>query len=306
MSEIRYIKWKNLDGIQIENAWIRAVILPDLGGKIAPVCYKKRQFEFAAQYRGEVYRLPGMDADFSDYDAAGLDDAFPNIVKAEVSCGGKGKVLYPDHGEIWSSRFSHRIREDGVELYCISSRFAYRYRKRIALTDSGLTLSYEIENEASEPLPCLWAFHGLARYEKDMELFYPENIQGFENVLCSPELGEAGRHYGPDGSGYDFGRMPGDGTMVKYYVGHKLAEGHCGYRYPSQGVECLLEYDASKLPYLGVWITTGGYRGDCNCALEPASGYYDDIRIAAENNSLCMLEKGKPFVFSIAIKFREI
>ena len=93
MSEIRYIKWKNLDGIQIENAWIRAVILPDLGGKIASVCYKKRQFEFAAQYRGEVYRLPGMDADFSDYDAAGLDDAFPNIVKAEVFCGGKGKVL---------------------------------------------------------------------------------------------------------------------------------------------------------------------------------------------------------------------
>lgn len=306
MSEITYLKWKNLDGIQLENAWIRVIILPKLGGKIASVCYKKRQFEFAAQYRGEAYRLPGTDADFIEYDASGLDDAFPNIVRAEISCGEDENVLYPDHGEIWYSSFSHRICGDEVELYCRSSLFSYSYRKRVALRKNRVELSYEIANEAAQPFPCLWAFHGLVRYEKDMELLYPGGIQGFENVLCSPELGAVGGRYNADGSEYDFRRMPGDGTMVKYYVGHRVTEGFCGYRYPSQGVECLLEYDAAKLPYLGVWITTGGYRGDYNCALEPASGYYDDIRIAAKNNSICILEKGKPLAFSITIKIREI
>lgn len=306
MSEIIHVKWKNLKGIQLENEWIKAVILPELGGKIASVCYKKRQFEVAAQYRGEAYRLPGPDAEFLAYDASGLDDVFPNIVKAEVPCRGNENVMYPDHGEIWSSRFSYEIGGDAVALYCRSRRFSYSYRKRIALENDRIELAYEIENEGVEPFPCLWVFHGLVRYEKDMELLYPKNVHSFENVLRSPELGEAGRHYPSDSQDYDFRRMPGDGTMVKYYVGHKITEGFCGYRYPSQGIECLLEYDASKLPYLGVWITTGGYRGDYNCALEPASGYYDDIRTAASNNSLCMLEKGRPLVFSITIRIREI
>lgn len=163
MSEIIHLKWKNLKGIQLENEWIRVVILPELGGKIASVFYKKRQFEFAAQYQGEAYRLPEPDGDFCAYDASGLDDVFPNIVKAEVPCRGNKNVLYPDHGEIWGSRFS-----------------------------------YEIRNEGAEPFPCLWAFHGLARYERDMELLYPKSVHSFENVLRSPELGEVGRHYPSD------------------------------------------------------------------------------------------------------------
>ena len=48
--------------------------------------------------------------------------------------------------------------------------------------------------------------------------------------------------------------------MVKYYVDQKVKTGFCGYRYPSQGLRCTFRYDPEKLPYLGLWITAGGFR----------------------------------------------
>lgn len=43
------------------------------------------------------------------------------------------------------------------------------------------------------PLPCIWTFHGLFRYEEDMELLYSDEVKNFENVYPSLELGAPGR-----------------------------------------------------------------------------------------------------------------
>lgn len=71
-------------------------------------------------------------------------------------------------------------------------------------------------------------------------------------------------------------------------------------------MECRLKYDARKLPYLGVWITAGGFRGDYNCALEPSSGYYDDIRTARENGTAYMLKKDEPMIFDLEVILEEL
>lgn len=49
-------------------------------------------------------------------------------------------------------------------------------------------------------------------------------------------------------------------------------------------------------------VSAGGFRGDYNCALEPANGYYDDIRIAHRNQSLYYLRKGKPLQFTLELE----
>lgn len=307
MTEVTSIKWKNLEGLQMENAFLRVVILPRLGGKLASVCYKDKSFELAAQSGASDYALPEIDADFSQYDASGIDDAFPNIVKAKVRRQNR-ELCYPDHGEIWSSPLKSRIAKEAVYLTYSSSRFQYQYEKCISLKENMVCIQYEIKNLSDDPFPCLWAFHGLVRYEEDMELLYSKDVESFENVLLSPKLGEAGRHVPLDNQEYDFSRVPvkASGTMVKYYADKKLTHGFCGYRYPGQGMECLLTYSARKLPYLGVWITAGGFRGDYNCAMEPATGYYDDIRIAEKNESLYWLKKEKPLRFTLTMTIREL
>lgn len=307
MSSVTCIQWSNLEGIQMENQALRIVILPQLGGKIASVCYKKKNFELAAQNSKGIYQIPMADAEFSQYDASGLDDAFPNIVETKYRYGNKERK-YPDHGEIWSSPFSYEIQNHKVNLFYRSERFGYTYKKIISLEDEKVNLQYEIKNEKDIPFPCLWTFHGLIRYEEDMEFFYPKEVQSFENVLQSQELGAEGRHLPMENGEYDFCRVPlrKSETMVKYYADKKIERGYCGCRYPAQGMECILRYNAKDLPYLGVWITAGGFRGDYNCALEPSNGYYDDIFTAEKNQSLYLLKKEEPLTFHLEILIKEL
>lgn len=40
-----------------------------------------------------------------------------------------------------------------------------------------LRFHYYIENTGQDSFPCLWTFHGLVRYEEDMEIIHP-NAEG--------------------------------------------------------------------------------------------------------------------------------
>lgn len=45
-------RWKNLDALSLENDALRVIVLPALGGKLASVFHKKKNFELAAQKSG--------------------------------------------------------------------------------------------------------------------------------------------------------------------------------------------------------------------------------------------------------------
>lgn len=91
--------------------------------------------------------------------------------------------------------------------------------------------------------------------------------------------------------------------MHKYYVSHPVKEGKCGYLYPSQHVRCLIEYNPQKLPYLGIWIAEGGFRGDYNLAMEPATSFCDSVGNVQKNNSCKILKPGETLEFSITMLF---
>lgn len=126
-------------------------------------------------------------------------------------------------------------------------------------------------------------------------------------AVILPELGGKTAEHTLGESPYDFTGVPAvkPKSMVKYYVKGEVEEGCCGYEYPSQHMRCRLSYNEKILPYLGVWITAGGYRGDYNCAFEPSNGFYDSIEIARENGSLYQLKPGEPLEFDMVIEIEE-
>ncbi|HJC23755.1 MAG TPA: DUF5107 domain-containing protein [Candidatus Eisenbergiella merdavium] len=294
--------------IVLENEKLSAEILPQLGGKLSSVYWKPQGFELAAPNTRGIYRLPGEDADFSEFDASGLDDAFPSIDGASVRREGK-TVNYPDHGEIWSHPFavlSGSRTEAALEWE--SSRFEYRYEKRVRLEDDSLLLDWKITNVSDTALPCIWTFHGLMRYEEDMRLILPSDLTRFRNVMDSPLLGEAGRIYERKNDVWDFERVPKrlPETALKFYGEGRSREGVCGLVYPTQKTACIMTYDADRLPWLGVWITAGGYRGDYNVALEPSNGFYDDIFTAEKNGCLYALPGKETLAFSMRLKLESL
>lgn len=337
--------------VKLENETLRAMILPQMGGRIISLFYKGKSFEAAAQpgekggnaglgmrvacmqepYVGTEIKCPETSGDnvaartgesganrgcvcagaedphaFAPY-AYGMDDAFPNIDEEIFTWKGR-KMHYPDHGEIW--RTDCRIYGCGrewVELTAVSPVFSYHYVKRMSLEGNSLHIHYRIENRGAEELPAIWTWHGLTRYEENMEILLPEGAEQFRNVLDSPALGKEGTIYPVKNGHYDFTKVPGaeSRSMVKYYVESRISEGYCGFYYPVADISYILQYDGSKLPYLGVWITAGGFQGDYNCALEPTNGFYDSIGRAAENRRLPVLAAGEILEFELSVTLAE-
>ncbi len=308
------------DGAQVilENEILRVVSLPFMGGKITSLFHKEKSFEAAAQADENAHRrLVGGDGilwlerqGFARY-AYGLDDAFPNIDEEDFAWNGKQRH-YPDHGEIWNANF--RIMEqdkDFLRLCWESADFDYRYEKELRLAGNSLRMHGRISNIGEDALPAIWTWHGLMRYEEDMEILLPEGTKQCRNVLEDDMLGEADTVYPCKSTAYDFTKVPpaDSGRAVKYYVEPETAMGGaesfspacCGFFYPSSKMRILLRYDAKKLPYLGVWITAGGFLGDYNCAIEPSNGFYDSIGRAAKNHRLPVLAPGETMEFELEV-----
>ena len=303
----------------LENECLRVVITPGFGGKITSLFHKESSFEAAAQ-PGEKEKMVSRRG-FSRY-AYGFDDAFPNIDAENFVWNGKEK-RYPDHGEIWNADFTVLSQgRDFVRMVWESRVFSYRYEKEVRLFSNALVMRCHIANIGEDELPAIWTWHGLMRYEEDMEILLPFGTGRCRNVLSEQTLGAPDTIYPYDNPVYDFRRVPAADSRraVKYYlepgeVGEskncspytslpgrsELLPEICGFYYPSKEICCMLHYDVKKLPYLGVWITAGGFEGDYNCALEPSNGFYDGIGRAEKNCRLPVLKAGEAMDFELVV-----
>lgn len=299
-------EFKGEQGVVLENEKIKAIILPNIGGKVASFYSKETDFELLFQNKEDLYKVPNIYSDFARFDAAGFDDAFPSIDEGEVEVG-NDIVKYPDHGEIWSAKFKYEIVQNTLVMRYQSKILSYTYKKSIHIEGNSLIINYCIENTKETPIPCLWAMHCLMNCEDDMEIIFPEGTDEILNVNDSDDLGEVLTvHNYPitktiNGDEYRLDRVkPASAKCCeKYYISDKVKEGSSGAYYPSNSVTYTVNFDKEKLPYSGLWITSGGFRGDYNCALEPANGFYDSIDIAKENDKLYYLKKEKPLEFQI-------
>ncbi|MBA2132505.1 DUF5107 domain-containing protein [Capillibacterium thermochitinicola] len=304
---MKEIVFKGRTGILMENGVLRVIVLPELGGKVASIYHKEKGFEFLFQNKEDVYRKPSLYADFAQYDASGFDDCFPTIDSSIVKYKDQD-VTYPDHGEIWSAEFNYFMNGQALFLSYTSKILPYTYQKDISLGDDTLHLNYAITNFGDEPIKCIWALHCLLNCYEDMEIIFPPSTTEVVNVSSGLLGAEGTIHPFPvtrtvDGRSYRLDRVwpANSGICCKYYLSHRIENGICGVYYPASDLRLNIRYDPEVLPYLGFWVTAGGYRGDYNCALEPCNGFYDSIDKAERERKLYSLEPGTTLKFSVKL-----
>ena len=301
--------FKGVEAVQLENELLRVIVLPKLGGKIASLYSKSKDFELVFQSGEDKYKEAKVYSDFAIFDASGFDDAFPSIYASTVKVGSLD-VEYPDHGEIWSSSFSYEIKDEKAILYFNSSILSYYYKKSISLKNDRVLVEYEIINTGMSAFPCIWTAHYLVNCQEDMMLLLPENTCKVMNVSKSSFLGDINKiHSYPItinliGEKYSLNRIyPSSAEKCeKYYVYGDLTKGECGIYYPHKDLTYKLYFDKIMFPYLGFWVTEGGFRGDYNCALEPSNGFYDGIDIANNNKKIFVLASGETIKFNMEIE----
>ena len=285
--------FKGEKGILLQDQRLSAVILPDRGGKIASLRDLCRNRELLWQYEGEVYPALISNAPFSEADSSGFDDMFPSILPGPYGAEPWPDLYIPDHGEAWQLPWNIISNTTStVSLELKGALFPYIIRKRISLTTESdnrpaLKINYVLKNIGLSDFEWMWAAHPLFSVGPGtrFKLFLANGFQPVDlrllNAYPSDILPEYGVEYPfPEGVGkLSIDRLPQDNyTMaIKYWfinpsciVGAEIEDMSSDYTF-------YLAWDASVLPYLGIFINNGAWAGQRNMALEPASVPMDSI-----------------------------
>lgn len=305
--------YKGLRAYYLENETLKLIVLPDLGGKIASLIFKPQNFEVFFQPADGNYKLAEYGGDFSQYDTSGADEMYPTIDSCLYpDTGYEGKLL-PDHGELWSlpwlvakSDTNLYMARDGVTL-------PYRFTKVITLSGNRVHMEYTITNKGNQPLFGLWAFHGLVACDESTHFDIP-NCRNVITVHNSEILGlKESEHSYPvtvdqDGNEYILSRVAprSSNKTEKFYVAGAVKTGKAALTLNQGRLLYQLRFPSSKVPYLGVWINEGGFKGEYNCALEPSTGYYDSLATAYQYNRVSPLAPGKTLDWYLDIELESL
>lgn len=283
--------YKGLRALRLENEKLALTFLPDYACKMASLVKKDTKREFLFQSSLTTLTPPPYAAAFSDYDSSGFDEVLPSIDACPYPYGVYKDTPVPDHGEVWALPWQHQVHADGNGLtaWVKSPRLPYIFTRELILSGMEIRMHYMLENLANEPFAFIWTPHCLLNCSVHTVLVIPENLTEVMSVEHSTKtLGTWGtRHTYPqttDQNGRPINlattQPPESRSCEKFYFTQKNTQGWCAIKHTDNADSLTYRYDADKVPYLGVWKTQGGYRGDYNLALEPCTGEWDDLYVA--------------------------
>lgn len=265
----------------LENERIRATFLPQRGGKLASLITKRYELELLSQPPEGVYPPLWLGMPFEQGDASGMDDVFPSM-------GDLPNI--PDHGVVWTTPMGESMEED--TLVFTTSTPQWRYEKRVTLVGDTLRLAWHIQNTSTEDYSFVWVSHGLWALTPDTQFFCADMDKPAADVITQGEPVERLS-----------ATLPLADTLRKHYLVSPVSEGLCGFT--RDGLRVTLRFDPITLPYLGLWVTNGGWRGDHNFAWEPSTSYFDTLKRATQSGTQCTLAPWASYSFWLSITIEE-
>lgn len=306
-----FSEYRGARALAIDTGSITLLFLPDNGGRLISLI-DRRGREWMASETGETYRGLTLDSVYIDADVCGMDDMFPTIdpETAPFKGGVRNGVLYNDHGEVARSAYGiARPDNDQLDMHFTSSRLLYRFSKNVTATeDGGALIHYEIENLSAEPFPCLFAAHCMLAHAPGGEVILPF-AEGEPVEMCFDEEGE----YGVRGDVLPLKKemlvaretdgKPA-GNAYKFYFKNKTKTGSIRYRVGDY--ELALEYDAEKLPYVGIWMNNGKFKNHPCVTPEPCSLPFDKVTEAGKRGLEAVIPPHGSFEFDLKLSVEAV
>jgi galactose mutarotase-like enzyme len=289
--------------IVIENESLRAVILPELGGKIASLISLSSGREFFLQHPDRPYRRARHGDPFIDSDISGFDECLPTVSACPYPEPPFAGMTMPDHGEVWSLPWKHEIGPETVTLEVAGVCLPYRLRRTTRLSGSAVELDYEITNTSDQAFKYLWSAHPLLTIEPGAEIVLPSGISellvdysaGKRFMVGQTVAWPAALTAGGEPAQLNTITGPQQKTADKFFTS-RMSEGYCGMRIPSVNQAIFFRFNPQEVPYLGVWICQGGFPAEgppeFTIALEPCNGRPDSLVTAIANRECPELPAG--------------
>jgi galactose mutarotase-like enzyme len=302
------------DIFALENQFLKVVVLPQNGGKVASIKCTRTDTEFllpGSQY--DKVAEYGVHALFEASDCAGWDECLPTVsISGADTPGGSA----PDHGDFWRIPWT-LCAIPSVNEICIEAKGDSRplsFRKQITLDSTELHIKYSITNLSAIPVGFLYASHPLFCIDPGDRIVLPNEIDSLRLIESRGlRIGKNGDriswpiHF-HDGVSFDLRRTgyATDRTAEMLYT-NQLIQGSAGLYRTQLGQGVILSFDTTVLPYLGLWTSYGGWpewSGNSlqyAIALEPTTAPHGSLRDASRALKERILNAAETFSFSLRL-----
>ncbi len=289
--------------ITAETEHASVTVIPELGARLLSLrdLHSGREWLWRPEGPLRLWRnRPGDPFPLGTF--VGADECLPTI----APCTWQGREL-PDHGEVWSQPWT--LDEAAIAAGCIKTSITltnspFHFCRTLTLENGVLRLDYSLQNIGSASEAWLWAWHPLMTLEPGDRLSLPYDAASLlVETARKPDAVRGECWPWPEskpGLRLDKLELSGDDSYVKAFAG-PFQKGWARLENPTSDACLTLRWDAARLPYLGLWLTRGGYQGWHHVALEPTTLPTDSLAEGVNENCPPRLAPGSTLSWSLEI-----
>jgi len=279
----KQISWRGEPAVEFASGAARAVVVAGRGGKIVSL-RDATGAEWLAQLPPGPWPTVATDGNFTDAEMCGWDECAPSIVACKI-----GGADVPDHGDLWRQVWQAQGAAAGVT----GPSLGYRFTRRIEPIAGGFAFHYEVASDVVTPF--LWAAH-------PQFLAPPGSYAALDHggsVLDTTTEPHTEVPWNPSLASID--TVPTGGCRKFYLLADRGASS--AELVHADGRRLRLAWEAAVVPYVGLWFDGGIFAPQNVIAIEPSTGFYDDLAKAAAANRVATVGPEAPLKWSLAVTF---
>lgn len=306
--------WHGVAAWTLVSSELSAVMVPIMGAKIVSLLDRRTGAEWLIGPGTRPVKPVAYGALFHEQDMAGWDEMFPTIVACPYpGPGARHGANLPDHGEAWTLPWRVVHAGEGSLILTLDGRaLPYRLTRAADCPEPAtLRLRYTLNNLGPDPMPYLWAPHPQFTCGPDGQVILPDEITEVINTI--PESWG----WGPPETRFSWPAATAiDGSTVRAdLVGPPtLRRGRKFFTQPhtrsawaailrrDSGHWVRFEWNPAKTPYLGLWVDEGALSFDSVVALEPTTGWYDDLALAWQKREVIFVPAGGTHEWTLMVR----
>jgi hypothetical protein len=298
---------EDFETIVLENQYLRAVIIPELGGRVWELEDRIRGRQWIWHREDVPLQAVPMGAVYDEVWAGGWEELFPNDAPGIF----EGREL-PDHGEWWTLRWKVLHISNGasatVRLGALSSVMKTECIKEFRLADESSTLSvgYHIRSIEAQPFNFLFKQHLPVNLTPGCRLLLPGGrVEAVDSSFSTLLPGSGPFNWplaGEKGRAIDLRNIPLYSDRLREFVYVRdLPQSWCGVEDERQGASIRMDFDFSKLPFVWLFLSYGGWRNVYTAVLEPCTNMPKDLSEAVRLKQSARLEPGQEFKTTVSV-----